>query len=309
MGSVTATAPGKVVLCGEYAVLDGAAAIAMAINRRASVTIDAGSSADVASLGLGGKTDTRLLDCVCEVLDIGRPDAGITLDTDDFADSASRGKLGIGSSAALAVALVRALGPPDAESGRVFEMALAAHRNFQDGRGSGIDVAVSIAGGLIEYRQDSPPRSISWPADLNYALLWSGVPASTSSSLATLAEQAAYASRDALREASNVVARLWCDGDAAALVDGYRDYIGTLMAFDVDHRLHIFDAGHDELARYRSDDTVYKPCGAGGGDVGIVLGVDPQGVSRFADYAGSRGFRRLDLVMDGQGAVVTRGGR
>ena len=37
---VTASAPGKVVLSGEYAVLSGAPAICMAVNRRATVTIE-----------------------------------------------------------------------------------------------------------------------------------------------------------------------------------------------------------------------------------------------------------------------------
>ncbi len=36
---LTASAPGKVVLSGEYAVLDGAPAIGMAINRRARVQV------------------------------------------------------------------------------------------------------------------------------------------------------------------------------------------------------------------------------------------------------------------------------
>jgi len=36
---VSASAPGKVVIAGEYAVLDGAPAICMAVNRRAHVSI------------------------------------------------------------------------------------------------------------------------------------------------------------------------------------------------------------------------------------------------------------------------------
>ena len=38
---IRASAPGKVVLSGEYAVLNGAPAICMAVNRRAVVTIEA----------------------------------------------------------------------------------------------------------------------------------------------------------------------------------------------------------------------------------------------------------------------------
>lgn len=305
MGRVTASAPGKVVLCGEYAVLDGAPAVAMAVNRRARVTIDSGARAAVSSIGLRGSPDTRLLDSVCDVLDIDRPDAAITLDTGAFTDAQSGRKLGIGSSAALAVALVGALSSRDAGPGRIFETALAAHRRFQGGRGSGVDIAASTAGGLIGYRQGEAPRSLAWAANLSYALLWSGVAASTPSKLASFGRQTVHASRQALFRASGVVAELWQQGDAGALVDGYRDYVATLIAFDVDHELGIFDAGHDELANHRThDDVVYKPCGAGGGDVGIVLGTDMDGVARFARHAESRGFRRLDLALDPQGASV-----
>ena len=36
-----ASAPGKLIVCGEYAVLDGAAAICAAVDRRAVVTVEA----------------------------------------------------------------------------------------------------------------------------------------------------------------------------------------------------------------------------------------------------------------------------
>lgn len=306
MGRVTASAPGKVVLSGEYAVLDGAPAVAMAVNRRASATIDTGVPAAVTSPGRHAAQDTRLLDCVCEALDIARPAAGIVLDTRSFSDAASGRKLGIGSSAALAVALVRALSPDDVDSSRVFRAALTAHRSFQDGSGSGVDVAASTTGGLVEYRAGFAPRSLAWPRDLDHALLWSGVVASTSSKIAAYRRKATAASANELRAASIDLADRWRRGDVRDLLDGYRDYVAALRRFDVDHALGIFDAGHDDLARYETpDDTVYKPCGAGGGDVGIVFGADPDSVSRFVRHAESRGFRRLDLAIDMRGVEAS----
>ena len=41
--NVRTSAPGKVILSGEYAVLDGAPAVVMAVDRRARVSVSAGS--------------------------------------------------------------------------------------------------------------------------------------------------------------------------------------------------------------------------------------------------------------------------
>lgn len=304
MGCVTASAPGKVLLSGEYAVLDGAPAISMAVNRRASVSIDAGSRPAVECHGLSGKSDTRLLDSVCQVLGIDRPGAAIRLDTGAFTDGGSGDKLGLGSSAALTVALATALSPAATAACARLETARRAHENFQEGHGSGVDVATSVAGGLIEYRDGAPPRPLRWPADLDYAVLWSGVPASTPAKLRSFCRQAARPSRADLASSATAIADLWSGGTAGALLEGLRDYVAALSAFDVDYGLGIFDAGHDELARtLTSRHAVYKPCGAGGGDIGIVLGSDPDEVDRCAQNALSRGFRRLDLALDPQGAM------
>ena len=141
--TVVATAPGKVVLSGEYAVLDGAPAICMAVDRRATATV--GDSPDgrcrVATPGreFSNGEKFRIVEAVCG----SRPELTIELDTRAFAEDGT--KLGIGSSAALTAALVAALG------GDYYADALAAHRRLQGGSGSGVDVAASVHGGLIEY--------------------------------------------------------------------------------------------------------------------------------------------------------------
>ena len=176
------SAPGKVVLSGEYAVLRGAPAVAMAVDRRAVVTVEPGAFT-IRCIGLEGRTDTRLVDCVLESLGSERPEASLTLDTAAFTDGPD--KLGIGSSAALAAALSAALAPTGSDAERLREAAHRAHREFQQGRGSGVDVAASSAGGIIVFRmQDAAAQSISWPDGLCYSLFWSGRSASTTERVA-----------------------------------------------------------------------------------------------------------------------------
>ncbi|MEI6385835.1 MAG: hypothetical protein WCQ50_04315 [Spirochaetota bacterium] len=91
--------------------------------------------------------------------------ARIVVDSSAFF-SADGSKRGLGSSAATAVALVAALlalgGLEDEDLRRAsYPLALAAHRSFQGGRGSGYDVAASCFGGLGLFTGGATP---SWEA-------------------------------------------------------------------------------------------------------------------------------------------------
>jgi phosphomevalonate kinase len=265
--TVVASAPGKIVLAGEYAVLDGEPAISMAINRRAVVTLDESPDGEcnLATPGFSGADRYRLVDAVCKGK---RPAKSIVLDTSAFVDDGN--KIGIGSSAALTVALVASLN----ESDKVLEEALIAHREFQGGTGSGIDVATAARGGLIEFEmQSGKVTALAWPAGLCMRVIWTGVPSSTAEKLETLAAQATRPSRSALLLAAPRIAAAWRYGDIDQIMAEYIPYIGVLRQFSVDHDLGIFDAGHDQLTDAAMlADLVYKPAGAGGGDIGILFG-------------------------------------
>jgi phosphomevalonate kinase len=98
------------VLSGEYAVLDGAPAVCAAVNRRAIVRLDRSPDGQchVSTPGYSGEDRFSIVDAVCGGT---RPSLSIALDTRFF--SAEGQKTGIGSSAALTVALVAALGKSD----------------------------------------------------------------------------------------------------------------------------------------------------------------------------------------------------
>ncbi|NQV87018.1 MAG: hypothetical protein HQ492_08080 [Woeseiaceae bacterium] len=107
--------------------------------------------------------------------------------------------------------------------------------------------------------------------------------ASTRDRLRTLDAALSKPSRARLASASEAMAMAWNSGDAGSLLDEYRGYCEHLHQFSVDHHLGIFDAGHNELWQAASaENLVYKPCGAGGGDIGILLGTDEATLDAFA---------------------------
>lgn len=317
MSGVTASAPGKVVLSGEYAVLDGAPAICMAVDRRAQVNLRrleadwnsisvrgylAAEGRFVASGStvewLQGNGNFGLIDAVWGALSpIESKGLSIELDTAAFFDAASGQKLGLGSSAALTVALLAAL----TESSEVLDKAMRVHRLFQRGAGSGIDIASSVHGGLIEYRTDGAAiGTLHWPVGLEYRLIWTGVAASTGAKLTRLEGARPHRSRDVLATSAAKVAAAW--HSAAAVLAEYPAYIAALRQFSDDYDLGIFDAGHDKLAiEAAAAGLVYKPCGAGGGDVGILLGTRNEQLDEFMTGIDMHVGRPLDCQFETAG--------
>ena len=326
--SVVASAPGKLVLSGEYAVLDGAPAICMAVDRRARVMLTT-SDADCHTVAAPGFADVtgrfdvvdgefewltdgkefQLVEHIWQTANARMPGhLSLSLDSSEFKDTQSGIKFGIGSSAALTVALSNALGEVATTDGDATRIAFAAHRQFQRGLGSGVDVACSSMGGLIEYTMGgAAARRLDWPVGLAMGVVWVGVPASTSDKLEQLRRQAARPSRAALVLGARRLAAAWTGGKAAAILDEYRDYTKVLREFSVDHELGVFDAGHAELtAAAAAAGVVYKPCGAGGGDTGVILATDAAAVEVFADVARDMGALQLDMHIDENGVLVER---
>lgn len=329
----TASAPGKVVLSGEYAVLVGAPAVCMAIDRRAQVTITASDTEHHVVSRVGQKAepcrfkshdggiewidagdDFALLEVVWQTVGF-TPTSKLSLqlDTSEFSDVATGNKTGIGSSAALTVALTAALcelnsGESNSNAPQPATIAFDAHQAFQDGRGSGVDIATSGAGGLIEYVMNGRNiHRLSWPDELAYALIWTGAPASTTQKLDRLARSKPRPSRAALVYSARRLGKAWRKGRADKILNEYHDYINVLREFSIDHDIGIFDGGHAELVRAsRAAGLVYKPCGAGGGDVGIVLADSATAVESFLGSALGGNGQVLDARLDVKGVQAER---
>jgi phosphomevalonate kinase len=291
----------------------------MAVNRRAhvSITVSTENHHTVSAPGFSDDLDSfasitdgarkyPLLAAVWRELQIETPDfLNIVLDSSGFSESGA-GKIGIGSSAALTVALTAAFDCLAGESRDIRNIAMAAHRRLQGGAGSGADIACSLAGGTIEYRMgEKISAELAWPAGLSYVLLWSGVPADTGIQLDKLHSAEAHDSRTELANSATAVAQAWRSGVPEQVVSDLREYTATLRRFDVDHKLGIFDAGHVVLANNaESSEVVYKPCGAGGGDLGIAISRDESALAAFVDTAQQQNFNFIDLAIAATGIVV-----
>lgn len=327
MIELAASAPGKAVISGEYAVLAGAPALSMALNRRAIVTIASSGAAHhtviapgyidaelrfrVAADGAFDWLDAlpapgafALLEAVWRRTGLAQsPSLAITLDTRGFVDAGSGLKLGIGSSAALAVAMAAAFGELSAAGDSPFLIARDAHSAFQNGKGSGVDVATSCHGGVIGFRRSGDYLGIKLPAGLDYRFFWSGTAAKTAQKIARV--DAGHGD-PALGAASERVVDLAQSGSAEEFLAELKHFVDSLTAYDDKRSLGIFAAGHRalvDLAR-PSSDLIYKPCGAGGGDIGIAMATSSSALRAFADHAATQGFVALDARLEESGVLV-----
>jgi len=330
LNAVRASAPGKIVLSGEYAVLHGAPAISMAVNRRVRVqAVPSGS--DGHALTAPGYCDGRwrfrstaagiewldvppqpgafrLLELLWQAARPARGHWALSLDSRAFIDAADGYKLGIGASAAISVALAMVLVRLAGRDNDGPAMASKAHRTFQSGHGSGVDIATSLHGGVIGFRRGGNvvAESLAWPSGLNCRVVWSGRPSCTLQKLRTLEHARMSSSGGRLQELAGQVLAAWRQADISELLGVLAAYAKGLRAFDVDHDLGIFDAGHLELAEVAEDmGLVYKPCGAGGGDIGAVFSGEAAAAGRFVTMAEDRGFRLLDVALDPDGVRIT----
>src|SRR5262249_3713334 len=149
--------------------------------------------------------------------------------------------------------------------------------------GSGIDVAASVYGGVLEYalRITEPSiRAIDLPEGLFLDAVWSGTSARTSELRLRVEglrerDNALFHTRiPELADASkSAIASL---ASAHAFVKAARLTFAALVALGRDADAPIVPAPFAELgALAEREDAAFYPSGAGGGDVGVYIGLRP----------------------------------
>jgi len=360
IAAIEAQAPGKLVLVGEYAVLEGAPGLAVAVDVRAQarVTSIAGRSNQLVIHGTGQQfrfhwvSDSRPrwehdspgafglpLEVCAEMLSarglLPRKSelaaCEIELQTSAFyltGDDGQRKKLGLGSSAAVIVALTGALlrlaGESTLARQDLIDICCEAHRRLQGGVGSGIDVATSVTGGTVAITTGQHPvtharmvqaQPVAWPQPLRLVAVWTGESAATPGMLAKLR---AFGERNT-RDHSGHMQRLgaiagqavaaWKAANVAALLGAVATYETALRRLDGAAGIGIFSPVHERLhAIAQRHGAVYKPSGAGGGDFGIALTESGEVEQALrSDYAAA-GYRTLDVGLCAPGLTVRGGG-
>lgn len=310
-----ATAPGKLLLAGEYAVLDGGPAVVAAVSRR---VIARASTLPVPA--------TPFLAAVADVVAAERGPGSAAaraarhMSVDSDALHLGGIKLGLGSSAAATVAAVACAishddATPDEEVAAVdrelvHRLAREAHGNAQGARGargSGADVAACTYGGILRFAGDAA-TAITLPTDLILVPFWTGTSADTTQLVLAVNEARAARPREvgaALTAIADAAGRLAEALDAAHAIAALDAGAQALAALGQASQL---DLETDPIRRVRRLSAplggAAKSCGAGGGDVGIAFLPPGADTSAFRVGLVEAGCSLLDLSIDPSGVDI-----
>jgi len=296
---VIARAPGKIVVSGAYAVLEGSPAIVAAVDRY--VTADTARAPDFTT----PEVRAAIGDATAPWFDAGPLRAGDK-------------KLGLGSSAAILVASLAAIAADRGTTGdedlrsAVFEPALVAHRTAQGG-GSGVDVAASTYGGaLIAIAKDGKlaVTQTAIPPGLVIEVLFAGKPASTPELVGRVKALKASAPNDyadllsRLDVAANEAKAAFEARSESDIVEALRAQLEGLTALGRRAAAPIVTPEVSLLAEHAArEEAVVLPAGAGGGDVALYVGPHPPSDAMRRAIDDTR-HERLDLRLGALGVHV-----
>lgn len=349
---ITVKAPGKLYIAGEYAVVEhGFPAIIVALNQFVTATISPSESFGSIvseqyqenSIFWRRQGDEMVFDnrdnpfhYILAAINLtenyahetGRNLGVYHLGINSELDSADGKKYGLGSSAAVTVATVKALCqfyklPMDKP--KLFKLAAIAHLSVQ-GNGSLGDIAASVYGGWIAYhsfdrdwlnsqRQKSTLTELlamDWPDlkidlltpphDLRLMIGWTGSPASTShlvDKVALVKAKQREEYQTFLRDSKACLKRMIAGfqaGDLLTIQTELRQNRALLQALGKFSHVTIETPILEKMiAIAEAAGAAAKTSGAGGGDCGIVIidrSINPQQLLK--DWA-SEGIERLSL--------------
>ncbi|MDP3275551.1 MAG: hypothetical protein Q8Q09_10180 [Deltaproteobacteria bacterium] len=308
---VYARAPGKVMIAGEYAVLDGCTSLVMAVDRYATAV----ASREALDPAQGWETPE-----LTETLALAGWDRVPSVRVKPGTLFEGTRKLGLGSSAAMCVAGLAAAtacveGGSALDRESLARLSRRGHRAAQGG-GSGVDVLASALGGVLAVTLGTDPdevqtEALAWPAGVHWRVLWTGEPVSTKHFVARVRalgsdDPAGY--REALgavRSAAEGALGAMRTGDSAGLIEALGEHGRAMKHLGRRAGIAIVtDAMRTLAERGRALGVAVKPSGAGGGDIVLAVSESVSALDALGEQARALGVVPVAMGLDAHGARV-----
>ena len=299
MSKIKVSAPGKLMLFGEHAVVYGFPCIVTAIDKRITVEIEKTPEKKDRVIS-SGVSDTRFVDMAIAVLKRKftiSENVRIKIQSD-------LGQYGLGSSSAVTVATLKGLldlFSIKINNKELFQLAYETVLSVQ-GKASGFDVAASIYGGAIYFDGKTKAVEKITESSLPLVIGFSGIKADTSKMI----NQVAMLKAEKPRIAALIFSQIGNLVKKAKKIIKNKNWIrlGEVMLKNQSllDKLGVVSPKLAKMTEVSFKAGAYgaKISGAGGGDCMIAL-VSEAKKSRVLEAIGKAGGQVIDLITSGEG--------
>ncbi len=322
--------PGKVFLSGEYLVLDGSLATILATKQKANITIEGNSGPNniLHSLPLNksftfavndnfqiqwNDKDPKELGLLIELaileMKIRPKNTTFTIDTTEF--YYNNKKIGIGSSAAISLALIKAIDSHfgiKSRTNAIIDKAIRLHKKKQSNLGSGLDIIASFSDErLIECDINSLTNKTwkkhQWPSNLFIKGVLTNHESITTKMIDKY-NQGHLLNKEFFEtlkfDADKVLEKLsmsWSEKNTSSVLRYMEDYKIIMQRLNQQYTIGIYTDQHQALLDLANKfEIFYKPSGAGGGDLGFMLTDNQSNLKKFNNLLIDNNFKTIDLI-------------
>ena len=257
---ITATAPGKIILTGEYAVLFGYPGIA--VPTPYSVTAHFEKNASIGDVVLNWNADEEWMKYVEDIINLCVSIGSVSPGTITIENTIPLNK-GMGSSTAFIIAITKCLFGEDCE-----EQAVMVEDTLNPGH-SGIDFAAIWNGEPITFVKDEVPEFVDLPSDIlsGALLIDTGKPDQQTPELVKWVRSRKQELEEPLKIIGQCCKKLQQSGDFSAII---REHNAAQQSLGI-----VSDKAKDLITKIEQEGGAAKVVGAGGrtGGSGMVLAV------------------------------------
>jgi len=321
-------ASGKAFFSGEYMALEGGRAIILSTPQSAKVSISETNEANntlFSSMSDHGypflideklkiiwlEEDPKQLGSILNEgiskFNKGFSGKSITIDTSDF--FYRERKIGIGSSAAVSVALTKALNKLldlRLTSKAMIDYSKEIHNRSQDSIGSGFDVIASFMKerslscqlyGHESYKHEE----IKIPEEIKIFAVVNNACSQTSQMInryeAAKSKYQDYFSNHAPKMKSELdrLHDAILKNDSSLMMNHLTRYNDLLVEMDNKFSIGVFDHHHDLINLAKDHGVFYKPSGSGGGDLGLLISPDKIRLDNICKELASKGLYLFEI--------------